>query len=57
MDFSFKEITFGLLELELYLFEFLEDDLDVFEMLLLILAENNDVIKIHHQNHHNPAKP
>ena len=46
MDFLFEEISFGLLELESHLFEFLEDDLDVFEMLLLILAENNDVIKI-----------
>ena len=60
MDLSFKEITFGLLELELCLFEFLEDNLDVFEMVLLMFAENNDVIKICHckiatilQNHRN----
>ena len=39
MDFSFKEITFGLLELESCLLEFLEDDLNVFEMLLLILLK------------------
>ena len=48
MDFSLEEITFGLLELESSLFKLLEDNLNVFEMLLLISAENDDVIKIHH---------
>ena len=46
MDFLLEQITFGLLELESSLLELLEDDLDVFEMLLLISAENDDVIKI-----------
>ena len=40
----FEEITFGLFELESSLLELLEDDLNVFEMFLLILAENDDVI-------------
>ena len=44
MNFSFEEITFGLLELESCLLELLEDDFDVFEVLLLIFAENDDVI-------------
>ena len=48
MDFLFKEITFGFLELESSLFELLEDDLDVLEMFLLILAEDDDVIQIGH---------
>ena len=48
MDFLFKEITFGFLELESSLFELLEDYLNVFEMFLLILAEDDDVIQIGH---------
>ena len=48
MDFSFEEITFGFFEFESCLLQFFEDDLNVFEMLLLISAENNDVIKICH---------
>ena len=48
MNFLFKEIAFGFLELESRLFELLEDDLDVFEMFLLILAENDDVTQIGH---------
>ena len=39
MDFSFEEITFGLLELESGFLELLEDDLNVLEMLSLILAK------------------
>ena len=46
MNFLFKEIAFGFLELESSLFELLEDYLNVFEMFLLILAENDDVIQI-----------
>ena len=49
MDFSFEEITLGLFELESCFIQFSEDDFNVFEMLLLISAENNDVIKIHHR--------
>ena len=49
MDFLFKEITFGFLELESSLFELLEDYLGVFERFLLILAENDDVIQIGHR--------
>ena len=48
MDFLFKEITFGFLELQSSLFELLEDYLDVFEMFSLILAEDDDVIQIGH---------
>ena len=48
MDFSFEEITFRLLELESSFLELIEVDLDVFEMLLLIPAENDDVIKVCH---------
>ena len=44
MDFLFKEIAFGFLELESSLFKLLEDDLDVFEMFLL-----DDVIQIGHR--------
>ena len=48
MDFLFKEITFGFLELESSLFVLLEDYLNVFEMFLLILAEDDDFIQIGH---------
>ena len=48
MDFSFEEITYGLFEFESCLIQFFEDDLNVFEMLLLIPAENNDVVRICH---------
>ena len=46
MDFSVEDITFGLLEIYPHLFQPLEDGLNVFEMLLLILPENNDVVKV-----------
>ena len=49
MDFLFKEITFGFLELQSSLLELLEDYLNVFEMFLLILAEDDDVIQIGHR--------
>ena len=48
MDFFFEEITFGLFELQSGLLELLEDDLNVCEMLLLIIAGNNDVIQKGH---------
>ena len=48
MDFFFKEIAFGFLELQSSLFELLEDDLNVFEMFLLILDEDDDVIQVGH---------
>ena len=48
MDFLFEEIAFGLLLLESCLFQLHEDDLNMLEMLLLVPAENDDVIKIHH---------
>ena len=48
MDFLFKEIAFGFLQLQSSLFELLEDYLDVFEMFLLILAEYDDVIQVGH---------
>ena len=57
MDFLFKEITFGFLELQSSLFELLEDYLNVFEMFSLILAEDDDVIQIGHcKNHYSPAR-
>ena len=57
MDFLFKEITFGFLELEFSLFELLEDHLDVLEMFLLILAGDDDVIQDRPlQNCYSPAK-
>ena len=48
MDFLFEEITFRLLELKSGFLKLLEDDLDVFEMLLLIPGEDDDVIKVCH---------
>ena len=46
--FLFEEIAFGVLELQFSLFEFPEDYLNVFEMFLLILAEDDDFIQVGH---------
>ena len=48
MDFLFEKIILQLFEFESCLLHFFDDDLNVFEMLLLASAENNDVVKIHH---------
>ena len=48
MDFLYEEIAFGFLELEFSLFDLLEEDLNVLEMFLFILAEDDNVIQIGH---------
>ena len=46
LDLSFHQVTFGSFELESGFFEFLEDDSQVLQVLLLIFAEYDDIIQV-----------
>ena len=49
MNFLLEEIALGLFQLEVSLLEFPEDDFDVFQVIFLILAENDDVVQVGHR--------
>ena len=50
MDFFLEEITFGFLQLQTCINQFLKDDFYVFKMFTFIPAKDDDVIQVcHHE--------